>query len=305
AFRGHADLLAGNVRERAERRIGHHHDVPAGWPRRSDANDLFLDAFLHCERHARRKEIDDVGRPGRECLLRRGPAAISGDLGRHAIFLVIAKLLGRVDRCERTIIGDREPDLDGCLGVHARYTRQQSAGCCEMRGEPADPSVLHLVLPLLYLCFLGPTRRNSIKQRVVIPPRRGLAARLYPKRSNLSRRRVIGVKPVALARAPCCQSCVTEGATSSLLANAGLNTCFLFSCGFLHDHRGSILADVLVAGKGGPAPSSISVRTHLLSDRRNVWQMAFWQKSLDGRRNIPGLRISLSFSRSADLISRG
>src|SRR5262249_61028041 len=89
------------------------------------------------------------GGPGGVRSWRGGPAAIGGDLSRQAIFLVVAQLVGCVDRCERTVIGDGEPDFDGRLCARGRNPCQQSADGCEMRHEPAEAKLRHLCLPLL------------------------------------------------------------------------------------------------------------------------------------------------------------
>jgi hypothetical protein len=94
--------------------------VPAIGPCRSDSHNLFLDAFLRRERDTRREEVDEVGRAGGERLLRGRSAAVSGDLGGDTVLLVITQLVGRIDRRERSVIGNGKPDLDRGLGVRAR-----------------------------------------------------------------------------------------------------------------------------------------------------------------------------------------
>ena len=60
-----------------------------------------------------------IGGSGGKRFLRRRPAAIGGELGRHAIFLVVAELLGSVDRGETTVLGTASPILRIVLALVA------------------------------------------------------------------------------------------------------------------------------------------------------------------------------------------
>lgn len=129
-----------------KRRARHHDDVPAIGSCRSDAHNLFLDAFLRRERDTRREEVDEVGRAGGERLLRGRSAAVSGDLGGDTVLLVITQLVGRIDRRERSVIGNGKPDLDRGLGVRARRPGEEQPDGRKMRRKAAK-TIFHVTPP--------------------------------------------------------------------------------------------------------------------------------------------------------------
>ena len=89
--------------------------------------------FFTASADTRREEVDDVGGAGGERLLPGRAAAIGGDLGLDTVLLVVAELVGRIDRRIGSVVGNGKPDLDRGLGVGIRDVCQQCADDQEIR----------------------------------------------------------------------------------------------------------------------------------------------------------------------------
>src|SRR5262249_576812 len=71
--------------------------------------------------------------------------------GGNSVFLVVAELVGRIDRCKGPIVGDGKPDLHGRLGAGGRRARQNQQRNCDDRQRPRHVTlrqILHLILPM-------------------------------------------------------------------------------------------------------------------------------------------------------------